>query len=151
MVNNHNPRQADHHKRPTVKANIFPFCECLIIVMLIENNHASDQEAQTHVSIIEDSFGIILELTCYNRGRVRDGPQQQTKFPVIWTSHINFVHWWQSRFRSKSIIKTSFVIIIEVTRPVFVFIDDKYAFNQDDKYHVWIVKNFISIFIKVGQ
>ena len=48
------------------------------------------------------------------------------------------------------IIKTSLVIIVEVTGPIIVFINNKYVFNQYAKTRIWNVKYFIAIFIEVG-
>ena len=48
------------------------------------------------------------------------------------------------------IIKTSLVIIVEVTGPVIVFINNKYVLNQNAKTRTWTIKYFIAIFIKVG-
>ena len=48
------------------------------------------------------------------------------------------------------IIKTSLVIIVEVTGPIIVFINNKYVFNQDAKTRIRTVKYFIAIFIEVG-
>ena len=45
--------------------------------MLIDDNYASDQDAQIHVSIIGNYFGIILEVTGQDRGIVSKNQQQQ--------------------------------------------------------------------------
>ena len=57
-----------------------PLSERLIVVVSIDDKYASDQDAQTHLYIISNSFRIILKFTGQERGRVSDGPQQQPTF-----------------------------------------------------------------------
>ena len=80
VSNNHYPQQTSHYRRPTAKADIFPLSERLIVVVFIDDNYDSYQYAQTHVSIIRNSFGVILEVTDPNRVSVIGGPQWQPEF-----------------------------------------------------------------------
>ena len=50
-----------------------------------------------------------------------------------------------------SIIDISFGVIVEVTGPVILFINDKYVLNRDYESFVCIVKYFESIFVEVGR
>ena len=73
-------------------AKISPCPERLIIVVCIDNNQDSDQEAKTNVSIRVNYFGIILEVTSNYRGGVRDGSQRQPTFSFIRMSRRHCVH-----------------------------------------------------------
>ena len=59
---------------------IFPLSECLIVVVFIYNNYTSYQDSQSNISIIINSFGIILKVTGHDKGSVSDSPQQQPTF-----------------------------------------------------------------------
>ena len=72
--------QRECQRQTTATTNIFLLSERLVIVVFIDDNYASDQGAQIHVSIIGNYFGIILEVTGQYRGSVSDGLQQQPTF-----------------------------------------------------------------------
>ena len=72
--------QKEHQWRPTATSNIFLLSDRLIVVVFIDDNYDSYQYAQTHVSIIRNSFGVILEVTDPNRVSVIGGPQWQPEF-----------------------------------------------------------------------
>ena len=63
------------HQCPTITTNIFPFSEHLVVVGFIDYDYASNQDAQIYVSIIDYSFGIILEVTGKDRRSVINNQQ----------------------------------------------------------------------------
>ena len=74
MVNNHYPQQTDHQQRPIAMANIFTLSEQHIVIMSIDNNYASYQDAQDNVFSMVNYFGVILKVTGHDIGSVRHGP-----------------------------------------------------------------------------
>ena len=62
VVHNHYPCQSNGKKWTTVINKFFPLSENFIIIVFIDDNYASDQEAQTHMFIIGTSIGTILKV-----------------------------------------------------------------------------------------
>ena len=75
-------------ERPTATPNVFLSSECLIVVVFIDDNNNSDQDTKTHVSIIGDSFDIILESIGQHRRNIVDVPHQ----PPTAFNYLNFCY-----------------------------------------------------------
>ena len=141
----HNPKsdrseQRESQRWHTPKTNFFPSSKRLVAVLFIYDNYDPYQDAQIHVSIINNSFGIIIEVKCQDRGIVSNNQRQQQKISILWTSRHLCVHRWPLSFISQ---RSNPCVYLQKLLC-------KYDLARNYETRTWTVNYFIDIFIEVG-